>query len=137
MVCGVLVALMAVGSLALWTVLPLAWVWLAAAVGGTYFLSYLVALVGAPLTMIALAVGLYRVQNLYARLSGASKAMPQRPAWLKSVGGERTRRPTTLLDVFLIASAVFAVIALIAWYFGLADAINPTGPLAPGDEHGS
>ena len=132
----VLVALMALGSIALWTVVPLAWMWFAAAAGGTYFLTYLVALVGAPVTMLALAAVLYRIQSLHARLSGATDVTPERPAWLKSVRGESTRRPTTLLDVFLIVSAVCAVVALIVWYLGFADAINPSGPLAPGNEHG-
>src|SRR5215211_1677503 len=132
-----LVALMAVGSIALWTVVPLMWIWFAAEVGGSYFISYLVALAGAPLTMIALGIALYRVQNRYASLSGATDPVPQRQAWLRSINAERTRRPTTLLDLFLIVSAVVALVALIAWYFGFADAINPTGPLAPGNEHGS
>lgn len=41
------VALMAVGSIALWTVVPLMWIWFAAEAGGSYFVSYLVALAGA------------------------------------------------------------------------------------------
>ena len=80
------------------------WIWFAAEVGGSYFISYLVALAGAPLTMIALGIGLYRVQNRYASLSGATDPVPQRQPWLRSINAERTRRPTTLLDLFLIVS---------------------------------
>ena len=37
----------------------------------------------------------------------------------------------TLLDAFLVASAVVALVALVGWWAFLADSPNPSGPLQP------
>jgi len=37
----------------------------------------------------------------------------------------------TLLEIFLVVSAVVAVVVLVAWWAFLADSPNPSGPLQP------
>jgi hypothetical protein len=107
---------MAVGSLAVWTVIPAAWLWLSAQVGDSNQFSFLAALVACPITMALAVKGLSRVHDAYLRISGRPGALVARSAWLRPISGERgDRKPRTILDVFMIASGVLAVIALGAW----------------------
>jgi hypothetical protein len=131
-----LVVAMAAGSLAIWTAIPGAWLWLTREMQEDAQ-RFLLVIAGCAVTMLVAAALLYRLEGVYARAGGApgrkAARRPPRPAWLSSVGEER--RPTlggmTLLDVFMAASAVIALIALVAWWVLLADNPNPSGPLQP------
>src|SRR2546423_15180206 len=61
---------MALGSLALWTVIPFGWLRLAATFSSTYATGYLLAIIGAPLTMAAWGWSLHRLNYVYLRLTG-------------------------------------------------------------------
>jgi hypothetical protein len=134
----VLVALMALGSLALWTALPIAWLWLTREVEPEGA-RYLVVITGSAITMLIGAGFLYRLEAFYAQVIGAASGPIQaRSAWLRSVSDERRPRGRlTLLEVFLVVSAVVALVALVGWWAFLADSSNPSGPTAPGTEHGA
>lgn len=111
-----LVAVMAAGSLAVWTAVPAAWLWLSAQVGGSNQFSFLVALVACPITMMLAVQGLARVHDAYLRVSGRPAALAPRSAWLRPISGERgAGKPRTILDVFMIVSGVLAFLALGAW----------------------
>jgi hypothetical protein len=92
-----LLVILVVGCLALFTVVPLGWMWIGAQTGDGGR-AYLVALAGAPPTMMALGIGLQRVEIAY---------------WL--VRGERpTRR---LLETMLVASAILALLIFVVSIF--------------------
>lgn len=134
----VLVAVMALGSLALWTAIPAAWLWLTRDVG-TDGARYFIVLTGCAITMLLGAGLLYRLEAVYAGIKGAQKKhVPAHSPWLRSVSDERRPRGRlTLLEVFLVVSAVVALVALVTWWAFLADTLNPSGPTAPGTEHGA
>jgi hypothetical protein len=116
----VLVA-MALGSLALWIAIPTAWFWLAGQLTDDYPAIFMVAMAACPLSMIAFAVALSRLNTLYYDLRGRDMPAAARSAWLKAMSGERGRgSERTVLDVFMTVSAVLAGIALMVWLFAFA-----------------
>jgi hypothetical protein len=126
-----MVAVMAIGSLAVWTVIPGAWLWLLRGLEPEST-RFLVTIPGCALTMVAAVVLLYRVEAAHRAATGAPAEAPEPPAWRRSAGEDRGRgRKLSLLDAFLAASAVLALVALVAWWALLADSPNPSGPLQP------
>jgi hypothetical protein len=103
-----LVAAMALGSLALWIVVPIGWLWATRDLesGGRFLLT----VPGCVLTMAGCAWWLSRLQEVHTRVSGAEKPV---------------------LESLLAASAVIALISLVVWWALLADSPNPSGPLQP------
>jgi xanthine/uracil permease len=113
---GLLVAAMAMGSLALWIAIPVAWLWLPRHLepAGTRFL---VTITGCTVTMVAAGWALYRLEAIYIRTTGAAERGPG--------------QPMSLLDLLLTASAVIAIATLVFWWVFLGDSSNPSGPLQP------
>ncbi len=126
-----LVGLMAVGSLALWTLIPAGWMWVTRGMepdGARFVLT----ICGCVVTMVGAGSLLYRLEGVYVQVSGATSPEPAPPSWLRSVGDDRRLRPRlSLLDTFMAASAVVALLALVLWWVLLADSPNPSGPLQP------
>ena len=124
------VALMALGSLALWIAVPAAWLWATRGFesGGARFL---VALPGCVLTMVGVGWLLYRLEAVYERLSGIEPEEPGPPSYLRMKKDAGMRRRVSLLDALLVASAIAAVICLVIWWAFLADSPDPSGPLQP------
>jgi hypothetical protein len=123
-----LVALLVLGSLALWIAVPAAWLWLTrhADESGARFLMVLA---GCAVTMPLVGWALYRLEAVYERSRGTSAV---RPSFMRSLSDDqKARRRLGLLDRLLIASAVIALIALVLWWALLADNPNPSGPLQP------
>ena len=125
-----LVALLALGSLALWTVIPGAWLWLTRDMSeGARFV---ICVPGSAITMFGAGALLYRLEGVYVRMTGKEASRkPAPPGWRRSAGEPQSRRPLSLLDSFLVASAMVAVLGLVAWWAFLADAPDPSGPLQP------
>ena len=125
-----LVALMAIGSLAMWTAVPAGWLVVVRNLqpAGT---RYVIAIVGCLATMVGTGVLLYRLEAVYVARKGTA-GDPAPPSWLRTVNDQgAAARRMSLLDVFLVVSAVIAMIALVAWWALLADNPNPSGPLQP------
>ena len=126
---------MALGSLALWTVIPFGWLRLAATLSSTYATIYLLAIIGAPLTMAAWGWCLYQLNHAYLRRTGRS-APEQKPGWVRpAVGPPREREQLMVIDVFLVVSAVIGVILLVVWYLLLGH--SPTSTPWPDELSGS
>jgi hypothetical protein len=106
---------MALGSLTVWLGVPVAWFWLTRNLQSAAA-RYLIVIIGCPITMVLAAGLLYRLEAVYAQITGAAS---QGPASL------------TLLETFLVASALVALVALVGWWAFLADSANPSGPLQP------
>lgn len=132
----VVVALMALGSLALWTAVPVAWLWFTREVepGVT---RYVVAVAGSAMTMVVGAAFLFRLQAAYARMTHVAGPPAGPPGWRRSVSDDRARRRLTLIEIFLIGSALIALLVLVGWWAFLSDSPSPSGPTAPGTEHGA
>jgi hypothetical protein len=104
-----LVGLMALGSLALWTAIPAGWMYATREMepaGARFVLT----IFGCVASMIGAGSLLYRLEAAYFGTRGTR------------VG---------LLDRFMVASAVLALLALVVWWVVLADSPNPSGPLQP------
>jgi hypothetical protein len=83
-----LVVTMAAGCLLLWLGIPVAWLRIASWLSDTGYVVYMVALVGCPITMAIWGWGLYRVNDVYLRLTGGERPQRQQ-AWLESAASPR------------------------------------------------
>ncbi len=125
------VALMALGSLALWTAIPAGWMYVTRDMepaGARFVLT----IFGCVASMAGAGSLLYRLESLYFRVSGSAAPDPAPPSFLRTVGDTRAVRSRLgLLDTFMAVSAVIALLALILWWALLADSPDPSGPLQP------
>lgn len=127
---GGLIALMALGSIALWIGSPIGWLWLASQMQrdsqATGFGPYLVVLVGIAVTAVVLAKLLSRLNQLYAAVSGADEVRIVLP-WHRGLRGENEgRAPRTVLDVVMVVSVAIGLVAMGIWFFFLAGSPLPT-----------
>ena len=100
------------GSLALWTVVPVAWLSLTSSLApGPQFV---LVIFGLPLTMALTFMILSRTDAHRRRLSGRSE-----------------EDGPSLFEVMLVVSGVVALVALVVWWFFIANASDPSGPLQP------
>ena len=112
-----LLALLAAGSLAVWTAVPAASLWAAGKLARSTTEHYLI---GLPLTLFAMALSgllLFWLNGLYLRVTGYS-ASPDDP-------GEPPRRLRGPVEPLLVGSLYLAVVAFLVWL--LVFATNP-GP---------
>ncbi|MEA2167003.1 MAG: hypothetical protein QOF76_303 [Solirubrobacteraceae bacterium] len=120
---GVLIAAMAVGSIMLWLGWPLGLIYaVSKAVDSTQptMGPYLVLLVGIPLGMVVIGRILGALDRRYvARTRG--EADRYRPAWLKSMRGEREKQSQwKILDVVMLWSVAMAGVTMGVWFFFFA-----------------
>ena len=124
-----LVLLMAVGSVFLWIGIPVGWVWIASRTVKTSqpsFGPYLLVLVATPFSMWLCGKFLFRLNDLYGRLTGQSYEVRTQLPWHKSMRGERSsNRPTTVLDLVMIISVSVALTAFGIWFFFFAGSSLP------------
>jgi hypothetical protein len=133
-----LIALMLIGSLALWLGDPALWLWITSRLQSTQpsMGPYALMLVGITLTAVVLGKGLARLNRLYARVTGTAPTVRIVVPWRRSMrdarhGGsddEDTRVPVGLLEVMMVLAVVIALCALAVWFF----VIHPAPPLPGG-----
>lgn len=121
-----LIVLMAVGSLTLWVGIPVGWLYVVSHLQKSTQPSmgpYLLVLVGIITSMIVMAKLLSRLNRTYARVTGTDGSARVQMPWLRSMRGERSSgRPTSVLDVVMIATVAVAATAFGLWFFLLAGA---------------
>jgi hypothetical protein len=118
------------GSLVMWLGIPLGCLWLVSLATENVGTFLILLLVVCPLAMIAFAVLLAKLNEVYLRVTGAHPAQG-RAAWLKSLSGEsRPRRPPAVLDVSMTISALIALVAMLIFFFFFAESYMPA-PIAP------
>jgi hypothetical protein len=126
----VLIALMAIGSVAMWLAVPVFWLWLASRLQTSSQPSlgpYLLVLVGVPVTMVAIAKVLSRLNAAYGRVIGEPPHVRMQMPWLKSMRGEREpATQATVLDVVMLVSVSVALVAFAIWFFGFAGSSLPS-----------
>src|SRR3954449_5400596 len=125
----ILVLLMAVGSVVLWIGIPIGWIWVASRTVKTSQPTlgpYLLVLCAIPLTMWIWGKLLFRMNDVYSRLTGQTSEVRAQLPWHKSMRGERgSGRQTTVLDLVMMISVSVALAAFAIWFFLFAGSSIP------------
>jgi hypothetical protein len=109
---ALLASVVIAGSVAVWTVVPVTWLYFTGGLVPQGGARFLLVLFGCPLTMALVLLVLSWVES--HRL--ARSPVPE---------------PRALLEGMTVVSAVVALVGLILWWFLIADAPDPSGPLQP------
>jgi hypothetical protein len=126
---GVVFLAMLLAAFALWTAIPLSWVYIASKLSHTQFPSggpYAVVAVGIITSVLFVAWLIGRLNDLYIRITGTNRLTPIRPTWLKSMrdtGGPQNS--VTVVEAVLMGSVMLAALALTVWFFLLAGSPIP------------
>jgi hypothetical protein len=126
---SVVLLAMLVAAFALWTAIPLSWVYIASKVSHTQFPSggpYLVVIFGILVSVTVDAWIIGRLNSLYVRIIGTNRFAPVRATWLRSM---RDSGPvvssTTVVEAVMMASVLLAALALTLWFFFLSGSPIP------------
>jgi hypothetical protein len=126
---GLVFLAMLVAAFALWTVIPLTWVYIASKVSHTQFPSggpYAVVAVGILVSILVDAWLIGRLNTLYVRLTGTNRLHPIRPTWLRSMRDSGPAyNSVTVVEAVMMASVLLAALALTVWFFLLAGSPIP------------
>ena len=125
-----LIALMALGSIGLWLVIPLAWIYgISHTVKSTQptLGPYVLILIGVPTSMYVVGKLLYRLNGVYERMTGQDSEVRVQMPWHRSMRGERApQRRTTVLEFVMIVSVSLAMVAFGIWFFFFAGSSLPS-----------
>jgi hypothetical protein len=115
-----LIALMAIGSIFLWLGVPFAWLYAASQIydSSTPSMgSFVMVLVGIPLSMVVVAKGLGRLNRIYGEITHTTPQVRVVLPWHRSLRAEREGGyPATVLDVVMVCSVALAVVCLLIWF---------------------
>ncbi len=112
-----LLLLMGVGSLLLWVGVPAAWLWVAGKVTETQAQHFMLAVLGVPVAIIALARFLFWLNRLYMRVTIGAAAVERDPEDEEDAP-RWVRGP---LEPLLVGSLLLALIVMAFWFFVLAE----------------
>ena len=116
-------------ALALWTAIPLSWIYIGSKLSETQFPAtgpYLVVAVGILCSILFTAWLLTRLNQLYVRITGTNRLTPMRPTWMKSMRDSSTPvGTTTVVEAVLMGSVMLAAVAFTLWFFLLAGSPIP------------
>jgi len=120
---------MLLAALALWTAIPVGWIYIASKLASTQFPAagpYAIVAIGILLTIVFDAWLIGRLNALYMRVTGTNRLAPMRPNWLKSMrdtgGGAGS---TTVVEAVMMGSVLLAGFVFVAWFFLLAGSPLP------------
>jgi hypothetical protein len=125
---SVVFIVMLLAALALWTAIPLSWIWIGSKVATSQFPSegpYAVVAVGIVVTILLDAWLIGRLNNLYVRITGTNRLTPMRPNWLKSMRDTGSTNSTTVVEAVMMGSVLMAGVVFVAWFFLLAGSPLP------------
>src|SRR5919197_5509868 len=111
-----LAGLMLVLAFSLWTVIPLAWIWVGSHVSSRQAPSagpYMLVFFGIVSSIVLVAIALSWLNGLFARLTGSTELRLERVRMVRSLSDER--RPTrhwTVMEVVIGLSLGGAVVAM-------------------------
>jgi len=123
-----IIAAMFVGAFAIWTVVPLGWLWIASQIADNprpALGPYMVVLFGVIGSIVAIAFTLSRLNRRYATITGRSHVRLEAPVWMRSMRDEERTLNMSLLDAIIGASAVAAVLAGLVWFLLFAGSPLP------------
>jgi hypothetical protein len=125
----IVVVAMIVAALSLWTVIPLAWVWIGSRVSNTQAPSggpYMVVLVGIVTSILLISWLISRLNRLYVRITGSHDVGAIRPRWLRSMRDDAARPENpTVLETVIVSSVLLAAVTAAVWFFLLAGSPLP------------
>ena len=125
------IAVMMLGAVSMWTVIPFGWIWIGSRLSHSQAPSggpYMVVFVGIVCSIIAMAWVLSRLNRLYVRITGSAK-LPTRylPAWRKSLSDERPNlQGPSVLEAVILTSVLLAGAAMAVWFFIAAGSPLPS-----------
>ncbi len=116
-------------ALSLWTVIPIAWLWIGSQLAATQFPSlgpYAVVLIGVIVSILIGAWVLGLLNELYMRLTGTHDVVPIRLGWLRSLrDSSSAQHPPSVLETVIVGSVILALAAFLLWFFTLAGSPLP------------
>jgi hypothetical protein len=133
----VLIAAMAVGSVSVWVVNPLLWLWITSRLQSTQARMgpYALMLAGITATAIVGAKLLGRLNRKYGEVTGTTPTVHVIVPWRRSERGGRSqaretdgRLPVSVLDVVMVTSVAIAAVALALWFIVVKPAPPGVGP---------
>jgi hypothetical protein len=129
MTASAIFVLMLFAALALWTAIPVGWIWIGSQVATTQFPAegpYAVVAFGILVSIVVDAWLIGRLNALYVHVTGTNRLGPMRPSWLKSMRDTGTAvGATTVVEAVLMGSAMLAGLVLVLWFFFLAGSPLP------------
>jgi hypothetical protein len=125
-----LVLVMAAGSVLMWLVSPIAWLWIASRMTSSSQPSigpYLLVLGGMAVTAVVIGKLLGSVNRLHMRVTGRLDDRRYHATWNKSMRGERnSSRDRGVLDQVMMISVSAAFVLFGIWFFAFAGSSLPT-----------
>jgi hypothetical protein len=125
--------LMAAGSILLWLAIPVGWIWIASQMVDSSQPTlgpYLLILFAVPISMYLAGKLLFRLDGVYARLTGREDEVRLQMPWHKSMRGEReSSRKPTVLEAVMVTSVSVALLGFAFWFFVFAGSSLPGGGL--------
>jgi hypothetical protein len=129
MTASAIFVLMLCAALALWTAIPVGWIWIGSQVASTQFPAegpYAVVAVGIVVTIVLDAWFIGRLNSLYVHVTGTNRLAPMRPSWLKSMRDSGDlESSTTVVEAVMMGSVLLACAVFVAWFFLLAGSPIP------------
>jgi hypothetical protein len=127
---ALLVVVMAVGSVVMWLVSPVVWLWIASRMTDSSQPSlgpYLLVLVGMALTAVALGKLLGMVNRTHMRVTGRLHDKREHSTWNRSMRGERrSTNDRGVLEQVMAISVSCALVLFGIWFFAFAGSSLPT-----------
>src|SRR4051794_23475892 len=127
---ALLIAVMAVGSVLLWSGIPGGWLDLASRPAGSPHPSMgpcVLVLGGIRATMIVGGKLLAALDRTYGRVTGTASRARVQARWPRSMRGDRhSTRPRSVLDVVMVCSVALAVVCFAVWFLLFAGSSLPT-----------
>lgn len=115
---------MLIAALALWTAIPVGWLYIGSKVSQTQFPAegpYALVAVGIIVSIVVDAWLIGFLNGVYMRITGTNRLSPMRPSWLKSMrDSSPVGATTTVVEAVLMGSVMLAVLVFIGWFFLLA-----------------
>lgn len=125
-----LVALMALGSVAMWVGSPIGWLWIASHLVDTKFptgAGYALVVVGLIVTTILLGRLLAYLDHAHSSVLGLERDTRVRHAWHESAtAGRGDRGHTGALERVMVASVALALVGMAAWFVLFAGSPLPS-----------
>jgi hypothetical protein len=125
-----LVGVMAVGSVVMWLVSPVAWLWIASRMTDSSQPSlgpYLLVLVGMALTAVAIGKFLGMVNRTHMRVTGRLHDRREHATWNRSMRGERkSTNDRGVLEQVMAISVSCALVLFGIWFFAFAGSSLPS-----------
>ncbi len=127
---SVIFVAMLLTALALWTAIPVGWIYIGSKVSTTQFPSegpYAVVAIGIIVTVVIDAWLLGRLNAIYMQITGTNRLAPMRPSWLKSMReSDAPAGTTTVVEAVLMGSVLLAGGVFLVWFFLLSGSPLPS-----------